>query len=102
MTSNYHIPRALLDVGRALPGLRIVPFGVSTGLADVSEPWRRAKAADLLLREYIKFVACWPTLVHSPEPDQFSMPAYVVGSLSAPPAVHISTRPRPVLGFVEV
>ena len=57
VTSNYHIPRALLEVGRALPGLHIVPFGVSTGLADVSEPWRRAEAADLLLREYIKFVA---------------------------------------------
>jgi len=39
--------------------LRMTPFGVSTGLADVSEPWRRPEAAELLAREYIKFVAVW-------------------------------------------
>jgi uncharacterized SAM-binding protein YcdF (DUF218 family) len=59
VTSNYHIPRALLEVGRALPDLPIVPFGVSTGLADVSEPWRRPEGAELLAREYMKYVAVW-------------------------------------------
>src|SRR5215203_2728329 len=59
VTSNYHIPRALLEVGRALPDLPIVPFGVSTGLADVREPWRRPEGAELLVREYMKYVAVW-------------------------------------------
>jgi uncharacterized SAM-binding protein YcdF (DUF218 family) len=57
VTSNFHIPRTLLEVRRALPDLHIVPFGVSTGLVDTSEPWRRPEAANLLIREYIKFVA---------------------------------------------
>ena len=57
MTSTFHIPRTLLEVRRALPELHIVPFGVSTGLVDIDEPWRRPEAANLLVREYIKFVA---------------------------------------------
>ena len=57
VTSTFHILRTLLEVGRALPELHIVPFGVSTGLVDISEPWRRPEAANLLWREYIKFVA---------------------------------------------
>jgi uncharacterized SAM-binding protein YcdF (DUF218 family) len=57
VTSSFHIPRTLLEVRRALPDLHIVPFGVSTGLVDTSEPWRKPEAANLLLREYLKFVA---------------------------------------------
>jgi uncharacterized SAM-binding protein YcdF (DUF218 family) len=59
VTSNFHIPRTLLEVGRALPGLHLVPLGVSTGLVDTGERWRRPEAANLFVREYIKFVAVW-------------------------------------------
>jgi uncharacterized SAM-binding protein YcdF (DUF218 family) len=65
VTSNYHIPRALLEVRRALPELHIEPFGVSTGFIDISKPWRRPKAVNLLVREYFKFMAVWGHVPYS-------------------------------------
>jgi uncharacterized SAM-binding protein YcdF (DUF218 family) len=58
VTSNFHIPRTLLEVRRALPDLHITPFGVSTGLVDTTEPWRRPEAVNLLLREALSLWRC--------------------------------------------
>lgn len=64
VTSSYHVPRALLEVNRALPALPVIPLGVSTSSAYVSGPGHRPETAKLLVREYMKFVAVWAEVGH--------------------------------------
>jgi uncharacterized SAM-binding protein YcdF (DUF218 family) len=50
VTSGYHMPRALLELRRALQGVRIVPYPVAADTAN-GRGWR------LLAEEYVKFLA---------------------------------------------
>lgn len=59
VTSNYHLPRALTELDRALPEVRLVPYAVVPEAA-LSEGWRAGSIrARLLASEYAKFVAVW-------------------------------------------
>ncbi|MGG5810731.1 YdcF family protein [Falsiroseomonas sp. CW058] len=56
VTAGYHMPRALLEIGRAAPGLVLVPHPVQpAALRDGSIPPRRAWT--LLPMEYLKYLA---------------------------------------------
>jgi uncharacterized SAM-binding protein YcdF (DUF218 family) len=57
VTSNYHMPRAIVELSHAMPDIRLIPFAV---VADKwrDEPWWTSGAAvRLLLSEYVKYVA---------------------------------------------
>lgn len=54
VTAAYHMPRALLELGRALPGVELLAHPVTpAGLRSGEVPSRRA--AFLLASEYVKF-----------------------------------------------
>lgn len=55
VTSNYHMPRALLEIGRALPGVKLVPYNVVTSRAQ--QLWTDPSMARVVAVEYLKFVA---------------------------------------------
>src|SRR3984893_14085323 len=57
VTSNYHMPRAIVELSHAMPDTRIVPFaGVGDKWRD--EPWwTNGATLRLLLSEYVKYVA---------------------------------------------
>jgi len=56
VTSNYHMPRAILELSHAMPDIQLVPFAV-VGEKWREEPWWTSGAAlRLLLSEYAKFV----------------------------------------------
>lgn len=56
VTSNYHMPRAIVEMAHAMPDVTLIPFAV------VSEKWRdepwwtSGPAMRLLLSEYVKYV----------------------------------------------
>jgi uncharacterized SAM-binding protein YcdF (DUF218 family) len=56
VTAGYHMPRAMLELGRALPGLALVPHPIQpAALRDGSmTPWR---AWTLRAGEYLKYLA---------------------------------------------
>jgi len=57
VTSNYHMPRALVELSNALPDVKLVPFPV-IGDKWREEPWwTSGAAARLLLTEYVKYLA---------------------------------------------
>jgi uncharacterized SAM-binding protein YcdF (DUF218 family) len=57
VTSNYHLPRAILEMSHAMPEIELIPFSV-VGDKWQDEPWWTSGAAwRLLLSEYVKFVA---------------------------------------------
>ncbi len=57
VTSNYHMPRAIVELSHAMPDIRLIPF-VVVGDKWRDEPWWTSGAVfRLLLSEYVKYVA---------------------------------------------
>ncbi len=57
VTSDYHMPRAMLLIRAALPDARLTPYPVVTGLVDARHWWRRSGDARRLSIEYCKYLA---------------------------------------------
>jgi uncharacterized SAM-binding protein YcdF (DUF218 family) len=57
VTSNYHMPRAIVELSHAMPDIDLIPFAV-VGDKWRDEPWWTSGATfRLLLSEYAKYVA---------------------------------------------
>ena len=57
VTSNYHMPRAIVEMSHAMPDIALIPFAV-VGDKWRDEPWWTSGATlRLLLSEYAKYVA---------------------------------------------
>jgi uncharacterized SAM-binding protein YcdF (DUF218 family) len=57
VTSNYHMPRAIVELSHAMPDIALIPYAV-VGDKWHDEPWWTSGAAlRLLLSEYVKYVA---------------------------------------------
>ncbi|MFE1603187.1 YdcF family protein [Methylobacterium sp. ID0610] len=60
VTSNYHMPRTLLEIGHALAdGNRVVPHPVVHDGFDPDAWWHHPASARLLASEYVKFLVAW-------------------------------------------
>ena len=57
VTSNYHMPRSMMELARALPDVELVPHAVVSRNYQAGEWWRHPSAVKLILIEYVKF---WP------------------------------------------
>jgi uncharacterized SAM-binding protein YcdF (DUF218 family) len=57
VTSNYHMPRAILELSHAMPDIALIPYAV-VGDKWRDEPWWSSGATlRLVLSEYVKYVA---------------------------------------------
>ena len=57
VTSNYHMPRAIVELSHAMPDIALIPF-VVVGDKWRDEPWWASGATlRLVLSEYVKYVA---------------------------------------------
>jgi uncharacterized SAM-binding protein YcdF (DUF218 family) len=57
VTSNYHMPRAIVELSHAMPDITLIPFAV-VGEKWRDEPWwTNGATVRLLLSEYVKYVA---------------------------------------------
>jgi len=55
VTSNWHMPRAMAELGHQLPDITLIPFPVATAKIR-NEPWWTSKSTlRLLLAEYLKY-----------------------------------------------
>ena len=71
VTSNYHMPRALLELQAALPGVELHPYPVVSEHVRVESYLEDRRVLRLLLREYFKYLRAlgrtrWEALSHSP------------------------------------
>ncbi len=55
VTSDYHMPRALAELGAAMPDVALTTFPVRDPDLRVADWWRDAATFGLLVREYVKF-----------------------------------------------
>jgi uncharacterized SAM-binding protein YcdF (DUF218 family) len=80
VTSNFHMPRSLVELGRALPNVELIPFAVVHKNLPVEVWWTHPRTAVLLAYEYAKYVRA-------------SLRAWINGDL--PPLAEPSGMPHP-------
>jgi uncharacterized SAM-binding protein YcdF (DUF218 family) len=57
VTSNYHMPRALVELGSTLPTTELVPYPVVSDRQKANSFWSDGKRLRLLAVEYVKYLA---------------------------------------------
>jgi len=57
VTSDYHMPRSILEIRAAMPEATLIEYPVVTGLVDVDRWWRKEGDARRLVVEYSKYLA---------------------------------------------
>lgn len=57
VTSDYHMPRALVEIRGAAPDLALTPYAISTPSLDHARWWRATVTARRMTLEYMKYLA---------------------------------------------
>jgi uncharacterized SAM-binding protein YcdF (DUF218 family) len=88
VTSNYHMPRTLVELANVVPGVRLVPYAVEHAPTD--RWWNDPGTARLLFTEYVKYLAASLRTVVETDPEHSRMAVVVGGrkpALKGPMAV---------------
>lgn len=57
VTSSYHMPRGLVELRRALPELKLIPYPVVPAKLQLEAWWTHPKTFRLLASEFVKYLA---------------------------------------------
>lgn len=57
VTADYHMPRAMLELRSALPGLELTAYPIETSVVNPRRWWRTGRGARLMVVEYCKYLA---------------------------------------------
>jgi uncharacterized SAM-binding protein YcdF (DUF218 family) len=89
VTADYHMPRALLELKAAMPGVALYPFPVATEAVDARRWWAAPDDARRMVLEYCKYLVILVrnTLLslsppRSPTPAEPAAPANAAGAAS--------------------
>ena len=69
VTSNYHMPRTMLELDNAMPGVAKFPHAVSPTDMEITRWWRDAATFSLLGQEYLKFLMVWGRTQFENDPE---------------------------------
>ena len=56
VTANYHMPRAMAELGHELPEVDLVPYAVVSDRVKVDDWWDNPATVRLLFLEYLKYI----------------------------------------------
>jgi uncharacterized SAM-binding protein YcdF (DUF218 family) len=68
VTSGYHMPRALLEIGHRLPDVTLIPFPVVSGQTHAEPWWSSTGSAKILVFEYLKLIVAAARIGLEPTP----------------------------------
>ena len=68
VTSGYHMPRAMLEIGDRLPDVTLIPFPVVTEQHRAEPWWSNVGTAKILVFEYMKFIVAAARIGLEPMP----------------------------------
>lgn len=57
VTSNYHMPRAIVELSHAMPDITLIPYAVVGGKWREEPWWSNSGTLRVVLSEYVKYVA---------------------------------------------
>jgi len=69
VTSNYHMPRTMLELDNAMPDVAKYAHAVSPTDMEVSRWWRDGSTFRLLGQEYLKFLTVWARTQFENDPE---------------------------------
>lgn len=69
VTSDYHMPRSMVELASAMPGVALIPYPVTNPQLELDHWWRHATSVRLLLAEYMKYTLARARLVFGPARD---------------------------------
>jgi uncharacterized SAM-binding protein YcdF (DUF218 family) len=72
VTSNYHMPRTIVELDHVLPNLQKIPYPVAATI-DPHDWWHNPSAARVLFTEYLKFLAVWVRTRFESDPERSSV-----------------------------
>lgn len=55
VTSDYHMPRSMIELAGAMPDIALIPYPVSNPQLDMARWWRHTASLKLLMAEYVKY-----------------------------------------------
>jgi uncharacterized SAM-binding protein YcdF (DUF218 family) len=84
VTSAYHMPRAMAELGHQLPDVKLIPFPVVTEKMRDGQWWSSPATARLLISEYAKFIFAVVRMRVSPDAQ-----ALAAGPISVNVSDHI-------------
>jgi uncharacterized SAM-binding protein YcdF (DUF218 family) len=68
VTSGYHMPRAMLEIGHRLPDVTLIPFPVVSGQSRAEPWWSNAGTAKIVVFEYLKLIVAAARIGLEPAP----------------------------------
>ena len=63
VTSRFHMPRSLAELGRALPGVELIPHSVPFQRDAASPWWLNMRTTRVIVSEYVKFIPAAARLI---------------------------------------
>lgn len=78
VTSNYHMPRTLVELDHALPNLQKIPYPVAATI-DPHDWWHNPSTAKVLTSEYLKFLMVWVRIRFEDDPERSSVAHIISG-----------------------
>ena len=63
VTSRYHMPRSMVELGRALPGIELIAHAVPLTSRKGQPWWLNASTTRLMVSEYVKFLPAAARLI---------------------------------------
>lgn len=78
VTSNYHMPRTMVELEHALPNLQKIPYPVAATI-DPHEWWHNPATAKILASEYLKFLAVWVRTRFEDDPERSTVAHLISG-----------------------
>lgn len=69
VTSSYHMPRSMAELGRRLPEFTLIPFPVVTDKMKAEPWWSSPPTAKLIFSEYVKYLFAQVRMRLEPPPE---------------------------------
>lgn len=92
VTSAWHMPRAMMELGRALPDVELVAYPVVSDRMQADGWWKQPATVRLLLKEYAKYLMAAVKI----RPAQAVAPGAAVRPAPPAPPVPQGAAPGPV------
>jgi len=70
VTSNYHMPRALAELGHQLPDIALIPYPVLSDRLRTEPWWSNGDTTRVVVSEYLKFLFAELRMRFEPAPAQ--------------------------------
>jgi uncharacterized SAM-binding protein YcdF (DUF218 family) len=94
VTSNYHLPRTMLEFQHAMPGIRLTAHPVVNDMMAAERWWRDPGVARIVWIEYMKYLVAWARSQIEGDPETSRLSIIVGGRKPVSPRGHDAIRPQ--------